>query len=86
MNILLTTVVNAEENYSKDLFIHQIAKLNRFLMWTMLTWTNGFLSVKFQSEIEKHSQSNKSPCSEKDKRENNPYRQKNSTQIKVLVI
>lgn len=27
MNILLRTVVNAEENNSKDLFIHQIAKV-----------------------------------------------------------
>lgn len=27
MNILLTTVVNAEENNSKELFIHQIAKV-----------------------------------------------------------
>lgn len=73
MNILLMTMVNAEQNNSKDLFIHSIAK---GLMWTILTWRN-VLSVKFQSEIEQYHQSNKSPCSEKDgKRENNPYRQK----------
>lgn len=72
MNILLTMVVNAEGNNSKDLFIHQIAKV---LMWTILTWIN-ILSVKFQSKIEQYHQSNKSPCSEKyGKRENNPYRQ-----------
>lgn len=52
MNILFMTVVNAEQNNSKDLFIHQIAK---GLMWTILTWRN-VLSVKFQSEIEQYHQ------------------------------
>lgn len=69
MNILLRMVVNAEENNSKYLYIHQIVKV---LMWATLTWIN-VLSVKFQSEIEQYRQSSKSPSSEKDdKRENNP--------------
>lgn len=54
-------------------------------MWTILTWIN-VTNVKFQSEIEQYCQSNKSPCSQKDKRENNPYRPKKNPQIKILVI
>lgn len=78
MNIWLTMVVNAEGNHSKDLFIHQIAKV---LMWTILTWIN-VTNVKFQSEIEQYCQSNKSPCSQKDKRENNPYRPKKTPKLR----